>query len=113
MARQVVEEIGIGWEDDHVALAHDLLVRLQAAAEREELRVLVERVGVDLDRLGITLAARAGGRLLGVGDDDDPLAVGAGPDLGALLVPLRPVPVGLARPLRLHPRKDALLDLFG
>jgi hypothetical protein len=86
MAGQVGEAVAIR-RDHHVALAHYALVRRPPAPEGEEHWVLVERRGG-------AFAAPVRGRLLRLGQEDDPLTIGADPNRGCLLRTLGTVAVG-------------------
>src|SRR4051812_37071922 len=79
---QVLEEIGGRLEDEDVAaLVEARLVRVQAAVERIELRVLAEGFAVHGGGALIALAFHCLRLLVGIGDDDLALAIRLGADL--------------------------------
>ena len=80
-----------------------LAIGLHRAVEGEELRVLAERVGVDLDRLGIALAAQDLRLASRLGQEHGALALGRGADPLGLLGALRAELLRLALALGLHP----------
>ena len=80
---------------------------MQAAAEREKVRILIQGLGQDADGLGLAGAPDLIALLFRLGQDDLPIAVGDGPDFQILLLALGPEPGGDAIPLGPHPGIDA------
>src|SRR3546814_7096516 len=100
---EIPEEVAVRRQHHggRVAVADRLAIGLHRAVEREELDILAERVGVDLDRVGVALTTQGLGLLLRLGDDDDALLVGVGPALLRLLGALGTELARLALPFRL------------
>ena len=95
------EELRVGVEHHHTATAvEDVTVGRQTSPEGVEVGVLLERLCVDLGRLGIALAAQQFGITVGRGHDLDSLTVGIGLDL-----------LGLFRAIVVSPGQQPLGDL--
>src|SRR5688500_1402232 len=104
---EILEEIGIGLDDQHVvAPAEARLVGLEAAVERVELGVLLVGAGVDPGRLAVAIALDALRLAVGLRDDDLALAVGVGADLFRLGGAGRSQLVGHSLALGLHAAVD-------
>src|SRR5258705_5572002 len=112
-AAEEPEEIAVRRQDQcRVLPAERLAIGLHRAVESEEVLILAEGVGVDLDRFALTLAAQDLRLLLRLGDDHRALALGDGADALGVLVALGAELLRLALPLGLHAREDRLAVLF-
>ncbi len=86
---QVPEKLRIWLDQQHIASALErILVGAQAACKRVELRVLIERLGVDSRCLGVTVTANLLGFAVGVGRNHRHLTVSSSPDTFCKLLTL-------------------------
>src|SRR5882724_2406106 len=110
---EIFEELGIGVEDQDVALVLEAgAIGVQAPVEIVELRILVESPGIDRRGLGVALALDPLRLAIGLGDDDLALAVGLGAYLLAFGETLRPQLRSHALPLRVHAPVHRLAHLL-
>src|SRR5216683_112865 len=113
-AAEEAEEIAIRRQDERRVLpAQRLAIGLHRAIKGEEVLILAERIGIDLDRLALALAAQDLRLFLRLGDDHRPLALGDRADTLGELVALGAEFLRLALPLGLHAREDRLAVLLG
>src|SRR6266487_4328394 len=110
---EILEELGIGIEHDHVALVLEARpVGVEGAVEGVELGVLVEGARVDGGRPGVALALDALSIAVGLGDDDLAGTIGFGADLLRRGEALRPELGCNALALRVHASIDSLAYLL-
>src|SRR5579862_8712697 len=111
---QVAEELAVRRQHQEIAvLAEGVLVGLQAAPERVELRVARVCLGVALRRGGIAITTGALRIALGVGENHGALPLGVRLDARALLLTFGAQLVGDPGEALLHALVDALRDLIG
>src|SRR5712692_7783024 len=78
-AREEAEETPLGAQHERrIATVERIAIGLQRAVEGEELLVLAKRVGIELYRLRVAVAAHPLGVALRLGEDDGALALGVG-----------------------------------
>src|ERR1051326_3731809 len=112
-AAEEAEEIAFRRQDERGVLAvQRIAIGLQRAVKGKEFFVLPERIGIDLDRLTVAVAAHPLRFALRLGENDGALAFGVGADLLRRLGAFAAILRGLLLTLGLHAGIDGLAVFF-